>query len=829
MVDDRLRERRAELGPTTRDVDAWSITGRSTDAKGITYVYIQQEANGLPVQGAVANFALRDGRVVGFGDRLRRDVAGTAGPVAPTLDAVEAFRRAALHLALPTADVSVVRTHDAVHMELAATAAHGPVPARLLYQPTADGRLHLAWRLTIRSAQDAHWWSVAVDAASGAVLRVDDHTLYCDQHAGAFARPYDALDDLVAPPPGGGGAGYRVFAYPVESPSHGARTLVTDPADDVASPFGWHDINGLPGAEFTITRGNNVYAGEDMDNDDFIGYSPDGGASLLFDFPFDPEDLPVHNLDAATTNLFHACNVLHDVWYRYGFDEGSANFQATNYSGEGAPFDDVIAQIQDGGGSNNANFATPPDGSNGRMQMYLYRVSGDSAFWIEQPAALAGTYASPVAGFGPSLPMAPIIEEVVLVEDDTPPINDGCGFVLNPGDVAGRIAMVDRGDCTFIEKVEAMEALGAVAVIVVNNVPGPPIGMGGTGGIGITIPSVMIAQEDGALIKAALLNGAVIVRLQGDGATDQRDSGFDNGIVAHEYGHGVSNRLTGGGTADCLWNDEQMGEGWSDWMAMMMTMRPGDQGNTGRGMGTYTRGQDPDGVGIRPARYTTDMSENGYTFGATNDEALTMPHGVGFVWATMLWDMTWALIGEEGLDTDLHTGDGGNNTAIQLVLDGMKLQPCNPGFVDGRDAILLADELAYDGAHACLIWNAFARRGLGVSADQGSSFDRFDQVEAFDVPAGCVVGITGPDRSGPRALRLMPNPANGQVTVQLDAASAMDATVRILAADGRMVRTATLAAGLTTLLFDVDALASGLYVVELGTPGRTLKERLVLQ
>ena len=52
--------------------------------------------------------------------------------------------------------------------------------------------------------------------------------------------------------------------------------------------------------------------------------------------------------------------VLHDVWYRYGFDEESGNFQTSNANGLGMSADAVMAQAQDGGGMNNANFGTPP-------------------------------------------------------------------------------------------------------------------------------------------------------------------------------------------------------------------------------------------------------------------------------------------------------------------------------------------------------------------------------------------------------------------------------------------------------------------------------------
>ncbi|HBY67369.1 MAG TPA: peptidase, partial [Flavobacteriaceae bacterium] len=109
-----------------------------------------------------------------------------------------------------------------------------------------------------------------------------------------------------------------------------------------------------------------------------------------------------------------------------------------------------------------------------------------------------------------------------------------------------------------------------------------------------------------------------------------------------------------------------------------------------------------------------------------------VPHGVGSVWAEMLWEMTWTLIDEHGFDPDYYnftgdvTQDAGNIMALALVTEGMKLQPCSPGFVDGRDAIIAADQAIYGGANECLIWEAFAKRGLGFSASQGSSGSRGD-------------------------------------------------------------------------------------------------------
>ena len=105
----------------------------------------------------------------------------------------------------------------------------------------------------------------------------------------------------------------------------------------------------------------------------------------------------------------------------------------------------------------------------------------------------------------------------------------------------------------------------------------------------------------------------------------------------------------------------------------------------------------------------------------------------------MLWELTWALIDEYGFDPDLHNGTGGNNIAMELVTEGFKLQPCSPGFVDGRDAIIDADLALNGGQNECLIWSAFAKRGLGLSASQGSSASINDGTESFDVPASCEV------------------------------------------------------------------------------------------
>lgn len=212
-----------------------------------------------------------------------------------------------------------------------------------------------------------------------------------------------------------------------------------------------------------------------------------------------------------------------------------------------------------------------------------------------------------------------------------------------------------------------------------------------------------------------------------------RDGDLDNHVIAHEYAHGISIRITGGpAQVGCLQNPEQMGEGWSDFYGLMLTMKTGDIGANSRGVGTWLAGQGAGGAGIRVYPYSTNFGINPHTYNDIKTAAI--PHGVGEVWGTMLWEMTWEIMATEAFDPDIYNGTGGNNVVLSLVTEGLRLQPCSPGFVDGRDAILAADQALYGGSHVCAIWAAFARRGLGYSASQGSSESRFDGTEAFDLP-----------------------------------------------------------------------------------------------
>lgn len=743
LIQDVVNEKASVYSLTEEDTQSWEITNSHEDQKsGISFYYLTQKHGDLFLHNAISVVAIKNQKAFLTSNGFVPNLAQKVETRTATISAKDAILSGVKSLGLEFSGEIKQREKKNINHYLfdAEGVSKEEINVRLKLFQINEEIVRAVWDLDIYQLDRKHWWHIRIDAQTGELLDKADWVSQCDVGPGSTSHAGHNHTEGEFTPSGTSrqGAGYNVFAIPVESPNHGPRSLVVNPADPIASPYGWHDVDGIAGPEFITTRGNNVHAYEDHGDNDYPGYAPDGGSTLNFNFPLDFNQHPHINVDAAITNLFYMNNIMHDVWYQYGFDEASGNFQQNNYGKGGLDDDYVVAEAQDGGGMNNANFGTPPDGYNPYMQMYLWSLPSQDLVTVNSPNSISGIYAGLTAAFGPPVTSTPITANLVLYEDNSSNPLEACQPAINTIALNGKIAVVRRGTCGFVDKVQNAENAGAIAVIVINNTAGGPSVMGGTDP-GIGIPSVMISMADGAILVAELELGIPVnVTIQENYTTNPLDSDFDNGIVAHEYGHGISNRLTGGADeVSCLQNDEQMGEGWSDWFGLMVTIQPGDQGTDARGKATYSNGEPASGGGIRPLPYSTDFDVNFITYQHTNDEAnITQPHGVGFVWASMLWDLTWALVDEYGMDYDVYYGAGGNNMAMHLVINGLKLQGCDPGFIDGRDAILLADELLYNGVNKCLIWGVFANRGLGYSADQGSPYSRTDQTEAFDLPPG---------------------------------------------------------------------------------------------
>ncbi len=809
-------------------------------------IHIQQSYNGIPVYNALGTALIKDEKVNIFNDNFAKNYINTTSS-SSALANKAIFANVSQSLNLKSNhNYQLIGIHDE-EKEGVST-----VKNRLIYFLTESNDLKLCYEFIFEEKGTSNYWDILADANTGEVLSKQNLTLSCDFHHDAYNHTYsshlpegfkDDFDNkslpsnqtkatsLLAPLD----ANYRVFELPLESPSNGARTLASNPWFTDASPDGWHSIlGGTYVGNYTTTRGNNVMAYDDKNNLNAPGAYAEGGANRNFDFPFIVNDT-TGNLNAATTNLFYVNNKVHDIFYRLGFTETARNFQAWNYGKGGGQNDYVMAESQDGGGRNNANFSTPIDGSRPRMQMYLWDPGVIQRVFYNTPAEavnrIVENYISTT--FGPALTPTGVTADVMLS-----PVLDGCTD-LPAGSLTGKIGLIQRGDCNFTVKVKNAQVAGAVAAIIYSMPDSQPTaGMAGEDAT-ITIPSVLIEHYEGVYMKGLLAGTNVNVTLKYDAnAQPIRDGSFDNGVVIHEYGHGISNRNTGNGYS-CLNSSaskEQMGEGWSDFFAIMLTNRPNDNASVPRGIGTYAVSESYDGLGIRPAQYSPDFNINNYTYGRTNGmeytnasgALVTDVHSIGFVWATILWDLHWKYVEKYGYSSNVSANaTNGSTRVLQTVLNGLKLQACNPTFIDGRNAILQAEanNTETGGADKCMIWRAFAKRGLGVNASAGSKTNINDQVEDFTVPAECALA-TNEAELNKTAISIYPNPAKNEFFIRTGKNVLGKMNVEIFDASGKLVSSQKI---VSTESINTEKLSNGVYIVNVSGLGVQYSSKLMIK
>lgn len=765
-----------KLNISAADAENAIVTSSYFDKKSQTQlVYLQQSYNGIPVYNTIQVFAFKNNIPVSVsGSRIYNieekisDQKSTA-----TISPKEAVLIAANAVKLPgemvrSASLSVLKSspdRQMVEFELNPLSREN-ITTELMWVPDVDGKVKLAWQVKIVPHGSSDYWMVKVDAKAGVVLGKDNLTVSCDWDVKDRTLHWEDVKSIlkknietktIQSPTVVNSAKYKVIPFPAESANHpgGSLLVVTNPwslagTGNNAITLKWHN-DGTN--EYDYTRGNNVWAAEDSKAANTPGKSaisttplPD----LTFVYPYDatiPPDSP-DNSSLAITNLFFWNNIMHDLTYQYGFDEVSGNFQNDNLGRGGTGNDYVKADAQDGRSRNNADFSTPADGSSPRMQMYLWDGDPYNKVFVNTPInAYIQSIEGRVSDNNQLRKVGPITADLALYNDNASgTTHNACVAAANASSLNGKIALIDPGSCNYTVQIKNAQNAGAVAALIISGNPTSISTMGGTDN-SITIPAFMIFKSNGDDLKNYLNSGTVSITLK---SGIDLDGDLDNGIISHEYTHGISNRLTAGPfSVTCLQNAEQMGEGWSDYYALMVTTdwqtATVNDGPKKRPLGTYVVDMDyANGAGIRHYPYSTDMSINPLTYGKLLSIPNSEPHYIGEVWTSALWDMTWNMIKQDGINSNIYdaNGAGGNIAALNIVTLGMKLQPCSPGFVDGRDAILKADEILYNGKYACAIWNAFARRGIGLNADQGSSNSSTDQVENFDVPTGASIHKT---------------------------------------------------------------------------------------
>lgn len=314
--------------------------GRHTDNNGVTHVRYEQRAGGLRVVGGYVKAALEsDGTPRQIIERLA-DIGGALAR--PTIGDDEALRIA---IALNFGDAArpAFESRNGAVATFAKTAFFyaKPTVERVV---VGDAVLEQGFLVETWSQKDNLLFHTVIDGAGG-----------------VLSNELRTAEDS-----------YKIFP---DHPGNSSQTATAGPGGGNAqSPSGWLGA----GAQRSIQiAGNNVNAYLDRDNNN----APDSGGVAINDGNFlatavltQPPTI-ADNQAAAIQNLFYLNNIAHDRLYRHGFTETTGNFQENNFSKGGFGADSVKAEGQDGGGLNNADFATPSDGSPPRMQMYLWTQS----------------------------------------------------------------------------------------------------------------------------------------------------------------------------------------------------------------------------------------------------------------------------------------------------------------------------------------------------------------------------------------------------------------------------------------------------------------------
>ncbi|MFO0593324.1 MAG: M36 family metallopeptidase, partial [Polyangiaceae bacterium] len=704
--------------------------------RGAIIVVYGQKVDGIEVHRQEMKVVMdRSGLLVAIGGNLSRAAAptGKGTKQAFSTGAAPAIAAALTDLYnLPTSDSDLLDTKQEKDgyrffdlSTFSAVAGKGvrfstPARAKKVFF-SMPGGLVPAYYLEIFAGQasstSARMWGYVVDARTGEVLL--RHSLTSDA-----AFKYKVWADAAAPYTPAGGPQADFTPHPTgipdgSSPAFVAPTLITMDGFNAAPGGGsdpWLDANAMQ------STGNNVDAYADLAQPDGFSGSdvratPTG--ALTFDRTYDTTLAPASSngqIQAGVTQLFYTTNWQHDYWYDSGFNEAAGNAQTNNYGRGGAQGDPLHVEAQDYSGTDNANMNTPADGQSPVMQMYIWDAAPITSTLNVQPGNLNLTRQG--AGFGPG--MFNVTAQLVLVNDGNNPVTDACQAIQN--NIAGKIALLDRGNCTFESKVLRAQQAGAVGVLLANNVAaGLPNMSDDPATNGVTIGSFGISQADGNTLKAALLNGTVTVTMAYQ-AGPTRAGELDGDIVSHEWGHYIHHRLVACGTTQC----GAESEGWGDFLASITRIHSDDNVATGTfGLGIYATAAlgDSGYFGVRRFPYTRDMTKNGLTFkhitnnvalpagpqaavGGTNFEV----HNAGEVWNSMMFQAYTNLLLNGG-----HTFTEAKRRMADYVVAGMKAAPTDPTFTEQRDGILAA-AAANDANDFVLLAEGFADRGAGTCA-----------------------------------------------------------------------------------------------------------------
>jgi hypothetical protein len=394
------------IGVTDEQANALKVAADYTNPNGyMSFAHLEQLINGIPVfRGEIKAGFTKDGRMI----RVINNLAPGLEYNSLSTDfgnPSEAVRAAARYMNYEVKGSDVI-VNEAASTNLKVKFGNGDdsaTQAEKMYFPIEPGVAVPAWRVLIW--QNVNTYYVIVDTTGRMLWRkniTDDQTqsvtynVYTNSNAmiNVADSPFPFTPGPVDPTMGQQGTGIM-------------RTSIMRIGNEAPYTFnnnGWITDGG------NDTNGNAVEAGLDREtpNAGPTAIDPNGRAvgnpNRVFNFPINPgvptnppgtmgdpplpttgtgttptpcvavgtAQAPNDYQKAVVTQLFYVNNWYHDELYRLGFTEQARNFQLNNFGRGGVENDHVSAQAQDCGGTNNANFATPADGTRGTMQMFLW-------------------------------------------------------------------------------------------------------------------------------------------------------------------------------------------------------------------------------------------------------------------------------------------------------------------------------------------------------------------------------------------------------------------------------------------------------------------------
>jgi extracellular elastinolytic metalloproteinase len=656
-----------ERGRDAATVRSLALVAHGRPSDGVAHSRMEQRVNGLAVHGSYAKAAFNDrGELI----HLIENLAPAGRVAAASIDDRRALATALgkLYPAM-AADLAVTGRKAETTSFARGTFFYADPTVTRVAIPMGDGTLREGYRVQTWTDEKNLLHETLV-SGDGEVLDVETRT---------------NTDS------------YNVFAI---DPLKSVQAVVVGPtpvsvAGTNPSPSGW--ISTGIAQKTTAITGNNVFAYLDVDGNN---RSDRGGTTVSAPFNFTSVfsatslASTVGNRNVAVQNLFYLNNYIHDVLYRSGFVESEWNFQENNFSRGGSGSDSVNAEAHDGSGYNNANFATPGEGQNPRMQMYV---------WKHGEVAVGATSFNPVgtADFGPALTTTGVSGAIAVA----PSTNlEGC-VAFATGFFTGKLAVIDRGTCSFTIKVKNAQVAGAKGVIIANHLAGGDAagGMTGTDST-ISIPSVFVGYTTGGAIKATAGQSGVM-RID----PIFRDGDLDSDIVYHEYGHGLTWRMIGSMSGPL---SGAIGEGMADVLSVIL--------NNDDAVGEYSERY---ANGIRSSRYGTFPRSYGSVNGTNG------VHYDGEVYGATGWNLFKQYEARYGLDA-------AREQLLKDLVNGMKYTPARPTYEQMRDGVLQATTGT---DRQCMVWTAFAKFGIGQGAKGVANADGTATItESFTNPMPCL-------------------------------------------------------------------------------------------